>query len=648
MKPRRTSHVDRVSLRQTWKRAASSLLSVLSLWLILTNPLETLAQNAPAGSQPAASTQVAPATQPDVADLILILTGEGDIPAKKQAAVTILGGKQAESVDKLITLLERKNEQPTKMAICQAIAETKLQEPRFIPHLLRFLQQGEPLLQREAARALAQYNDPSVQASLQNHRGRLLTEALKVNMKALFDISPEPAQTALLLKWLQSLVPAERETALEIMHDGLNKNIKPANGVLEKVRAMPDDPDPLVRQRLVELLRDIRVSADAPLLRAMLAKGQPVEIRATLYHALGLLQDPAAITDCIAGLNDLDETVAARAAEALSLLGQLASGVTEQMRHESANALIQRLNLPIQNPALRENIINAVARIGNESSLPILAGFAGPSEPAATIRKAAIRGLGRIGDSTQIPLLIDRLENDADPGVREASAEALARLGNKIEYLKPLRDRLDAKIEKSPLVTKAAWAAYRQIFARLPATDQQTVLDSWTGNEATIAASRADLLTDLDHALTTTAPNERIRLAEVREQLGDALVLANQLNEAVGAYARAAEAALEDQPERRVRIATKHIDISLRIPAPENALTFAALAKLPEVRAAIAERLLRYVQEIAKTNPESAREFHARLKTTIPDQFGPDWAARFENVLAPATQPASAPVAAGS
>ncbi|NLX13128.1 MAG: HEAT repeat domain-containing protein [Phycisphaerales bacterium] len=612
------------------------------------NPGSARSENATAEPPPAAATQTAavpPSTQPDIADLILTLTGEDDIQTKKAAAVTILENDLADNAERLITLFERKNEISAKMAICQAIAATKSQDPRYAPHLLRFLQQPDQLLQREAGRALAHYNDPSVQASLQSHRGRLLSEALKTNMKALFDLSPEAAQTTLLLRWLQSMVPAERETALEIMHDGLNKNIKPANGVLEKVRSMLDDSDPLVRQRIVELLRDIRVPADAPLLRTMLAKGQPGEVRATIYHALGLLQDPAAIADCIAGLNDPDEAVAARAAEALSLLGQLASGVTDQVRREAAEALIQRINLPIQNPTLRENIITAMSRIGDGPALPVLAGFAGPDEPAATIRKAAIRGLGRIGNAEHIPLLIDRLENDPDPGTREAAAEALARLGSKIEHLKPLRDRLDAKNEKSPLVTKAAWTAYRQLFTGLPADEQQAILDSWTGQDAAIATARADLLTDLDHLLTTSAPSERVRLAEIREQLGDALVLANQLNEAVGAYARAAEAAFGDQPDRRLRIATKHIDISLRIPSPENAITFAALAKLPEVRAAIAERLLRYAEETAQSNPESAREFLARLKASIPDQFGPEWAQRFDQILIPATQPASVPAA---
>lgn len=624
------------------------VLSVLPVLFILAVPGFAPAQTDPVETQPAAATQTAPApasTQPDIADLILMLTGEGDIQAKKRAAVAILVHQEADNVDRLLTLLERKNEHPTKTAICQAIAVTKSQDPRFVPHLLRFLQLPEPPLQREAARALAHYDDPSVQASLQYHRSRLLADALKTNMKALYDISPEPAQNALLLRWLQSLVPAERETALEIMHDGLNKNIKPPNGVLERVRTMLDDPDPQVRRRLVELLRDIRVSQDAPLLRAMLAQGQPAEIRATIYHALGLLQDPESIADCIAGLNDPDDNVAARAAEALSLLGQLASGVTEQMRREAADAMIKRLEMPIQNPTLRENIINAVSRIGDGPALPVLGGFAGPDEPAATIRKAAIRGIGRIGNAEQAPLLIDRLENDPDPGVREAAAEALGRLGNRSEHLKPLRDRHDSKNEKSPLVTKAAWSAYRQIFARLSAADQQAVLDSWAGDDAAIAAGRADLLADLDQMLTANTPNERIRLAAIREQLGDALVAADQLNEAVGAYARAAEAAPEDQPDRRVRIATKHLDVSLRSPATEEALAFAALAKLPEVREAIAERLLRHVEETAQSDPEGAGEFLARLKDAIPDLFGPEWARRFEQVLAPATQPATAPAA---
>ena len=69
---------------------------------------------------------------------------------------------------------------------------------------------------------------------------------------------------------------------------------------------------------------------------------------------------------------------------------------------------------------------------------------------------------------------------------RMYAAEALGKLGSQPAHLAALRARLDPKIEPVAAVQNRAWESYRQNFLKLPAAEQRTVLDSWSGPDPTL------------------------------------------------------------------------------------------------------------------------------------------------------------------
>jgi tetratricopeptide (TPR) repeat protein len=287
-----------------------------------------------------------------------------------------------------------------------------------------------------------------------------------------------------------------------------------------------------------------------------------------------------------------------------------------------------------------------MASIADPRFLPILVVHAQMDEPEAAIRQAAVRGLGLIGDRSQVTLVIERLQTDASPRVREAATETLGLLGTTFEHLKPLRDRLDPKVESVPSVAKKAWEAYRLIFGtQLSATDRTKAIDSWEGSDQASLDRRITLLTDQENRVSTSNANPR-ELAKVREQLGDAWAATSQPAKAAAVLDRALEVIPADQADERARVAGKLLEAYLQTPAPDKAIAVAKAAKAQTVRNTVAERLLTHMLLLGETDPEAALRFLNQLTIAVPDQFGTAWAAKFDAARqalesAPSTRPAT-------
>ncbi|MEP0842966.1 MAG: HEAT repeat domain-containing protein [Phycisphaerae bacterium] len=608
-----------------------------------------------AGRTSAAPTSTSPATMPlelTPSELVVRIAGQSDPQARLDAAVLLLGSPTRESVRALLAILDSKNNDPAKLAICQAIIQTQTDDPAFIPSLMALLDHKEAAIRESAAAALAGFHDPLVTARLKDLERQLLEKRFLALCKLYYGALPTDADRASLLqRWLRSAgLPQERVAALEIVHDQMSAGTRPAPDVLLQIRQMIGDRDERVRQRVVIVLRDFRQVEDAPLVRKMLENERSPMVREEIYKALGYLGDAGSVPACVAGLNDPVETVAGQAAAALGRLAAKGQPVPDVNLDSVAAALLGRVEKVIENPVLREQVIGAMAQVADPRFLPVLRRYASSDEPMPAIRQAALLGIGQAGDGTQADVVIERLKSDPDSGVREFAAEALGKLGSKPEHLELLRERLDPKVEASPAVQARAWEAYKQLFTRvLSADDRDAVLKTWAKTDPVAAGRRVELLAALEKQIGKTEADPQ-RLARLREELGDAYLSVGRAGDAAGAFAGALELLLASDAQAAQRVAEKLMEAHLRTPAVEKAVALIQEMKNTALRAALIGRLLEFIRQSGNGNPAAAIGLLNRVDQLVPDRFGTAWASQFEELrkALPATRPAASRANVGS
>ena len=408
---------------------------------------------------------------------------------RRDAAVIILRLGTPDAIKALVDVFDADNNEQAKLAVCEAVAETRIQVPEFLPKLESLLQHKSYPLRKAAATALGVYTDPKVASRLESFRQEqeriLMTESLDKLMDGLYEATPDEAKrNALLLEWLKSPLATQRLKALQLVNDALRaKGANPATEILAQIRGTLTDPDELVRQKTIDALRDVGLPEDATRIRALLAGERSPAVREEIYKALGKLTDPASIEACIGGMVEPDEKVAAAASDALGRLCQKGSVREHERITIVVNAILRRLARPVENVSLRRELVEAMADIADPRFTPLLIRHAGADELEPTIRQAALRGLERVGDAAGLNIVLDRLAHDSDMGVREVAAHALGQLGDQPAHLQALRTRLDRTAETAPTVANAAWDAYLLVFQKLSPEDQLAALATWDGSE---------------------------------------------------------------------------------------------------------------------------------------------------------------------
>lgn len=593
----------------------------------------------------------APATAPaeraasELSRLVVVVAGQNSAQARLDAAVTILRTFPTEGVPALKDLLELPNNEPAKLAICQAIAQTQTTHPDYIPALLALLDHKEAALSEAAVAALSGYSEPTVRARLKEKENQLLEKRHVETCKRLYQAYAKDADRAACLQgWLKSALALERVTALEIIHGKMTSGTRPAPEVLQQIRQMLSDRDARVRLQVVVILRDLRQPEDAPRVQAMLDTERSNPVREEIYQALGYLGDPASIPACAKGLDEPVETTAAQAAGALGRLAARGPGESPPGVSVAVAALVRRAGKPITGPVLGEQLIEAMSLIADPQFLPTLREHAGANETNPATRQAALRGIGQVGEPADAELAIDRLTGDADSGVRESAAEALGKLGSKPEHLAVLRDRLDPKVEPSAAVQARAWEAYRLLFMHvLSPAQRDAALATWAQSDPVSIGRRIDLLADMEKQANPTSTDPQ-RLAKIREALGDAYTSAGRAADAAQAFARTLEVLAPAETEAVQRVAGKLLDAHLQTPAPDKLVAMLNDAKMAPLRDFLVARLMDNLRQTAILNRAAALSMLDKLTQLAPSGFGPKWdslAEEIRTVVPPASQPAA-------
>lgn len=402
---------------------ATILLAAAGLWIAPATAQTT----APATPTTAPST--APA-EPSPAELILkIVDPTNNAAGRLEYAVKLVGIGTPDAVKAVLAIIDTPNNHAAKLAICRAVAQVKVTEPAYKQPLLKMLAHPDPAVRKAAHAALENYTDPDVTAAVQTYqhqeKQRLLLEALTRNAKARYELTEAPNRPKLLAEWLASPLTIERMIAMDYIHADLRKGTLPPAPQLDQIRSLLTNRDDDVLLKAVLIVRDCHQMSDAQLIRSLLlGKDRPVTVREAAYNALGKLAEPASLPTCVDGLTDPVETVAADAAGALGRIAELKTGITPKALDTAAKALLTRAGQPMTNAKLRENVLDAMATIGDKAFVPIMARHVGSNETDTVVRQAAIRGLGRIADASQAPLIIQQLA-DADAGVRTSAVGAI-------------------------------------------------------------------------------------------------------------------------------------------------------------------------------------------------------------------------------
>lgn len=177
--------------------------------------------------------------------------------------------------------------------------------------------------------------------------------------------------------------------------------------------ALQQETEPGVRRALVEALGSAGGAAAVEQLVPFLAV-QDETLHFAAVRALGQTRAAEALPPLLAALADARPEIQAAALHALGELGDPRAAEPVAARLEATD------------PDIRRTAAAALRTLAPPRALAYLERALG--DPAWSVRLAAVRTLARIGAARAAPRLRELAEHDADPLVRDAAREAVARL----------------------------------------------------------------------------------------------------------------------------------------------------------------------------------------------------------------------------
>jgi HEAT repeat protein len=222
-----------------------------------------------------------------------------------------------------------------------------------------------------------------------------------------------------------------------------------------------DSPRAAVQEAAITALAQFRDPTAVPALaRLLLSRDQPV--REAVVKALGAIRDARAVPPLVQ-LGVLDPQMRLQIHKAVQEIGESAVATLRPLLHENDPAVVLEATIMlghfptsaavegllgiIEHPVvvIREQVIEALGRIGQRKAVPALIARLGDPEPA--VRAQAALALAKLPDLKALPAL-HRLTTDADADVVAAAAKAVAELADKrsMAVLKPLLQHASADV----------------------------------------------------------------------------------------------------------------------------------------------------------------------------------------------------------
>jgi HEAT repeat protein len=348
--------------------------------------------------------------------------------------------------------------------------------------------------------------------------------------------TPEAEREKKLLGHMQADSEGARLAAVQVIYEEATQfgGARISAPVLAALRGMVGNSSTEVRVRVARTLTTANDPGAVDALLAQLSQEKDADVQAAILQALGPSHDLRAVDPLLTRLTDPSFSVARAAAEALrDLAGTLREEQNAALAVQVAIRLRDRLKGTenVSAARLRESIVDAMARLGQRSSLPVFYELLNPGKEPARIRIAALRGLGLIGDHGSANMVVNTL-NDSQPGVRLAAAEALLTTAT-FENAKGIASHLSETVERDPDVRAAIWKVIAALLEKASANEVLVWAEQFKqeGDSDPALNRRATALGIAEKKLAAT--NDPLRLAVVRQNLGETLLKLNKADEAV-------------------------------------------------------------------------------------------------------------------
>jgi HEAT repeat protein len=239
---------------------------------------------------------------------------------------------------------------------------------------------------------------------------------------------PEPAASA------PRAAAASAETTAPAVADAPSDHETLHDAAVAELRALEKSTSPRVRRLAAQALARTAEPAALELLRTML-RDEPSQLsKIQIAYALGRAGDAQAVTDLRAMLTAERRDVRLDAARSLVQLGD----------DSGARALRAMLDIDTH----RIGAAGLLARLGDQEGLEVLRAEATSKQASAEARMRAAVALGRAGDASVRPQLVEIL---ADRRYNVGAADALAALGDPAAV-----EALDAQLALSAVRVPAA------------------------------------------------------------------------------------------------------------------------------------------------------------------------------------------------
>lgn len=361
-----------------------------------------------------------------------------------------------------------------------------------------------------------------------------------------------------LLDFLGDESAAIRGLGLDLINTMITDRQEVTDPAKSRLVEMIADPDPVVRRSAALIVGDLRPAGAFERLRDTLNTERDFRVRLAQVVALGGMDDPRAIPVLIGRMEDDSSEVTGAAVSALGMLARRGQA-EEKLREELSETLLNRYrSISEDDDLLRQQFLEALARIGSKSARPVFLREMDPRR-SVRIRRAAMAGLASFADAQAAEQIRPALKS-AGAEIRLSAVQALGRCGQGSEDLDALLPCIDTSQESNPVVREQAWESYLAIASRMPPQAQiQTAASFARPGDRTAQRQRLELLKALQNHPKHYEPlssKERLELLEglsdARFELGEYEAAATGLKEIMEMLGDAKALPFESAAARRI------------------------------------------------------------------------------------------------
>ncbi len=360
------------------------------------------------------------------------------------------------------------------------------------------------------------------------------------------------------------------------------------------VRDMIGDSSPAVRQQVAKTLGILNRKDTAEDLMTQLAQETYPAVKVEIIGALAKgMGDLRVVPQLLQLLSDPSERVRVAAADALRSLGPL-------IKKDPAltNQVIRSLKgfIAANEGDLKAAGVEALVPLADPSMLQFFMDLLVPRETPAT-RRAALRGLGQIGDPRAQNTVIQLLGNEKDESVRLAALDTFARLGS-FAYHEALYKLTKPSDEPDESVRRRAWEVFKELLPTAAPGQLQDYAELFR-KSGEMDRRLAVLLVQAEH---DQSKGDLADLAAKRENIGDAYVQLHLPDQAVPYFRQALDYWLKNnsQSAEAESLIRELMDALMDSKQYAEAAKFAdaTIARNPEQQRIVAPRLVNRAEDL--------------------------------------------------